>query len=191
MGKALFKGSDARLLAVGISLLAVPALILGCGSGTPSSTNAAATTSPAKSRETGPTEAVLHPVGASQASGRVVYVKKSPGEPLLKIRAEGLEPVAGERQYVIWQMASRHHMLSFATYYVGKDGRLSENLEPNPESLAFLEEGSTTQFLITKIDNDDALREAMWEAPNYLDPPFIGKRILQGTFTGPLVGAQG
>jgi len=124
-------------------------------------------------------------------TGTVVYVKRSSGLPLMKISMSGLEQATGEKQYLLWQMGSRHNMVSFASYHVPNGGKLSVNLEPNPESLSFLEDGSTTEFLVTKINNDDRFFAATEKAPSASDPAQIGEPVARGTFTGPLVGSEG
>jgi hypothetical protein len=159
----------------------------GCGS---SGSNAAtAETDPAVPKA-GPTEAVLRSVGGSGVTGTVVYRKQSSGLPLMKLRLEGLERATGEKQYFIWQMGSRHNMVSFASYHVPKGGKLSVSLEPNPESLSFLEDGSTTEFLVTKVLNDDRFFAAAEKNPSASDPAQIGEPVARGAFTGPLVGAS-
>ncbi len=124
-------------------------------------------------------------------TGTVVYVKQASGLPLMRIKLKGLERARGEKQYFIWQMGSRHNMVSFASYHVPNGEELSVNLEPNPESLSFLEDGSTTEFLVTKVNNDDRFFTAAEEAPSATDPVQIGEPVARGSFTGPLVGSAG
>jgi hypothetical protein len=173
------------LLAGCMLVFAVTAV--GCG-GTGSDAATAENNPP--QRSSGPTEAVLRSLGGSGVTGTVVYVKQSSGLPVMKIRLDGLEQAAGEKQYFIWQMGSRHNMVSFASYHVPKGGKLAVNLEPNPESLSFLEDGSTTEFLVTKVLNDDRFFEAEEKAPSASDPAQIGEPVARGAFTGPLVGAS-
>lgn len=175
-------------ISLSLLVLAVLGLLLaGCG-GESGSATADAT---AKARPSGPTEAALRELGGSGVSGTVVYVKQSSGLPMMKIRLKGLERATGEKQYFMWQMGSRHNMVSFASYHVPDGGKLSVNLEPNPESLSFLEDESTTEFLVTKVNNDDRFFEALEKAPSASDPAQIGEPVARGTFTGPLVGSKG
>jgi len=170
-------------------IVALVALLLaGCGDSGSGSATADATT---KAHPSGPTEAVLRELGGSGVSGTVLYVKQSSGLPMMKIQLKGLERATGEKQYFMWQMESRHNMVSFASYHVPDGGTLSVNLEPNPESLSFLEDGSTTEFLVTKVNNDDRFFEASEKAPSASDPAQIGEPVARGTFTGPLVGPAG
>lgn len=170
-------------------ILAVVALLqAGCGDSGSGSATADATT---KARPSGPTEAALGELGDSGVTGTVVYVKQSSGLPMMKINLSGLERATGEKQYFMWQMGSRHNMVSFASYHVPNGGKLSVNLEPNPESLSFLEDGSTTEFLVTKVNNDDRFFAALEKAPSASDPAQIGEPVARGAFTGPLVGSKG
>lgn len=170
------------------SLLVVGLLLVGCGDSGSGSATADTTT---KARTPGPTEAALSELNSSGVSGTVVYVKQSSGIPMMKIRLKGLERATGETQYFMWQMGSRHDMVSYASYHVPKANQLSVNLEPNPESLSWLEDGSTTEFLVTKVENDDRFFEAEEKAPSAGDPAMIGEPVARGAFTGPLVGTAG
>lgn len=185
------RGNRGRRLggaAVCACALALSILALGCGGSDPSGS---AATAAAKDTSSGPTEAILQPVGNSGVSGKVVYVKPSSGLPLMKIRLQGVRKAVGEAQYFIWQLASRHDMTSFASYHVPRGTSLSVNLEPNPESLAWLEDGSKTKMLITRIENDDRFFAAEERAGSPGDPPMIGTPVARGAFTGPLVGPAG
>jgi hypothetical protein len=174
-----------RPLAFG--LLALTALlILGCGGAESKSATAGG---PESNRSAGPTEAVLKSLNNSGVTGTVLYKKQSSDLPVMKIKLDGLQRANGEKQYFIWQMGSRHNMVSFASYHAPHGGKLSVTLEPNPESLAFLEDGSTTEFLVTKVNNDDRFFAAAEKAPSGSDPAQIGEPVARGTFKGPLVGS--
>lgn len=172
------------LLGAGTLVLAV--LASGCGSGGSGDSNAAATV---KKVESGPTQATLHSIGGSGVSGKVVYVEQPSGLPLMKLRLHGVRKATGETQYFIWQMSSRHHMTSFASYHVPKGNKLLINLEPSPESLSWLKDGSKTQMLITRVASDDDFFGSEEDWPNAEDPTMIGVPVARGTFTGALVGA--
>ncbi len=188
MGWTFGERDNGRFLAAAIGLLLGAAALLGCGGGSSESSNAAVTTT--GERESGPTEAVLREVGGSGVSGTVVYVKREESAlPLVKVRLQGLERARGDKQYFLWQLASRQDMVNIATYNVPNGGRLSVSLEPSPFSLSLLEEGSTTEFLVTKIHNNDRYYEAMEKEPDPRNPALIGVPVARGTFTGPLVGA--
>lgn len=171
------------MLAACVLVLAV--IAAGCGSGGSSESNAAATV---KRVSSGPTEASLRSVGDSGVTGRVVYVEQPSGMPLMKIRLQGVHKATGEAQYFIWQLASRHKMTSFASYHVPHGSKLNINLEPSPESLGWLKEGSKTQIMITRIENDDRFFASQEHWPSAEDPTEIGVPVARGTFTGRLVG---
>jgi hypothetical protein len=168
-------------------LLILFALFLpGCGG---TNSESATAGGPETNHSSGPTEAVLKTLRNSGVTGRVLYQKQSSGLPVMRIKLNGLQRAAGEKQYFIWQMGSRHNMVSFASYHVPDGGKLSVNLEPNPESLAFLEDGSTTEFLVTKVNNDDRFFAAAEKAPSPSEPAQIGEPVARGAFKGPLVGS--
>ncbi|HEX6781395.1 MAG TPA: hypothetical protein VF125_05125 [Solirubrobacterales bacterium] len=165
----------------------------GCGGGDDSGSNVAATSEPETTtetiRKTGPTVAVLHPVGEyADAKGTARYSKKPNGVPLLKLRAEGLEPTSGRQQYVVWQTHSRDDMYTLATWVVGKDGRMIETWEPNFASLQYLELGLRTKLVITRVENYARLYEPAPTDDSYKHN-FIGKPVLEGQFEGAIVGA--
>lgn len=132
----------------------------------------------------------MRPVAGSGVSGKVDYVKQPSGQPMMKIRLQGVHKAVGETQYFIWQMGSRHNMTSFASYFVPHGSTLSVNLEPNFESLAWLEDGSTTRMLITRVQNDDRYFASQGHWPSATDPTEIGTPVARGTFSGPLVGSS-
>jgi hypothetical protein len=161
------------------------ALAAGCGGGDSDATGAATK----EGEKSGPTVAVMKPVGDNTASGTITYSKQASGAPLVKVDMEGLEAVSGDTQYVIWQMADRHNMVSIASYFVEGNGRMFEAIEPNPAHLGALESGEKTTMLVTKIPDDDVFRESFGETEDPWDPATIGEQIAKGKFTGPLAGA--
>src|SRR6476620_10197025 len=108
MGRVGAQGGMAAVAAIAACMLVAIGVASGCGSSDPGGSNAAATT---KSRDSGPTEAVLNSLNGSGVSGKVVYVKQKTGLPLVKIRLHGLENATGETQYFLWQLESRHDMI--------------------------------------------------------------------------------
>lgn len=183
----------------GAAALALAAVLAGCGGGS-SGSNAAGTTQGAAREEsaasergsgaTGPTKAILHPLGDSGVTGTVLFVKQAQtGFPLLKVRLRGVRRATGETQYALWQLGSRRNMVSLATYHVPHGSTLSEELEANPEVVQFLEDGSTTEMLITKVPNDDYLFKTEERATDATDPPYIGQPVARGAYRGPLVGS--
>lgn len=184
-----------------VSALAIAAFGAGCGDGDSNSgPDVAATTGEAKVAATtdetnvkttkkgfgsGTVEAALRPVGDNdQAAGRFQYTARLDESRLIKLRATGLDPASGDRQYAVWQKGSRRDMVLLSTWHVGADGRLVESWEPNSASQRFLEDGSRTKLLITKVGDVARLSEAR----NSYDHIYIGNPVLEGAITGPLVG---
>lgn len=128
----------------------------------------------------GPFKIDLHPVGSMPATGSVLYRKLPAGAALLRIRAEGLEPVSGHLRYVVWQFSSRYDMTIVTRSRVGSDGRLTETLK-SQRFLDLLEREVKAQILITKVD---AVRLARWmsRAKNPRFPKFVGEPVLRGSF---------
>jgi hypothetical protein len=189
----------AVLICLLVSAVGIAALGAGCGGGDSSSdaptregTAAAIAADPnvkttKKGFGTGTVEAVLHPVGESaEATGQFQYTVEFDESRLIELQAAGLEPASGDRQYAVWQKDSRRDMVLLATWHVGADGRLHESWEPNSASQRFLEDGSRTKLLITKVGDSARLSEAR----NSYDHIYIGIPVLEGDITGPLVGLK-
>lgn len=166
--------------------LAWSVLSAGCGEGGPD-----AATPVAETEKSGAlaAEAILHPVGDWTASGRVVLVKKPAGEDVVQIRLKGLEPAIGETQYALWVMSSRHDISSIGAWRVREDRKLEEDIA-NPTFISYVEHGTKTRFLVTRVYSDDRWRDEILEGKPY-DPAWIGQSVLRGEFTGPLVGSSG
>ncbi len=167
--------------------LLVALFVTGCGGGD-SESNVAATATDTI-RHSGPTVAVLQPVGEMRAAGTARYSVNSDGSRSISLNIHGLEPAAWNRQYVVWQKHSRNDMVILATWPVGADRRLVESWEPNSASQRFLEDGSRTKLLITRIELNDRLTEP-GAARNSYEHVVIGKPVLEGQFEGALVGAR-
>jgi hypothetical protein len=176
-------------LLVAVLMLAIAP---GCGSGSSdddaSAADEAGQTAPTPKRTTGPTEAILRPVGEMKAKGHALYIKKPDGTPFIVLRGQGLKPASGDHQYIVWQKHSRDDMVLLATWVVGKNQRLSEEWAPSSASLAYLEDGLRTKLLITRIELNDRLYEAGASENSYVHH-VIGRPVLEGQFEGALVGA--
>jgi hypothetical protein len=166
------------LLLMGGFLLCL-VIVAGCG-GAGTDTNAAATNQGAAVKRTkkgfgsGVVEATLHPVGKMpEAKGKFQYIARLNETRLINLRVTGLDPVSGERQYAVWQKGSRWDMVLLATWHVGHDA-----------SQRFLEDGSRTTLLITKVGDHARLEEAR----NSYEHIYIGIPVLEGKITGPLIG---
>jgi hypothetical protein len=175
--------------------LILAAFVCGCGgsSSNDASATAGGATEAVETRRQvhpGETEALLEPVGESSAQGTARYQTRPNSTPVLHVEAAGLEPVSGKSRYAIWIVGDRHDMVNLAAFQVDGKGRLSRQLE-NPESYAFVEEGSKTELLVTKVDDVNRVGEGISESSDPWDPPIIGEPVLQGTFEGPFVGSAG
>lgn len=171
--------------------LALAALVPGCGGGESSQETAGtATTANATSPRNvnpGPTEAVLQPVGDGKGAGTVRYLKTSAaGE--FRVQLRGLRPLPQGGQYFLWMVGSRHDMVPVTTFFVKSDGKFSATFAPNPLRISEIEEGTKTDLLVTSTDNHPEKLEVMEAGGGSYDPAVIGTPVLQGSFTGSLVG---
>jgi hypothetical protein len=173
--------------------LVIAALVSGCG-GSGSTDESPATAEATEAAETrrkvhpGETEALLEPTGESSARGTARYQIRPNSTPVLHVEAAGLKPVSGKSRYAIWIVGDRHDMVNLAGFQVGEDGHLSRQLE-TPESYIFVEEGSKTELLVTKVDDINQVSRGISESGDPWDPPIIGEPVLEGTFEGPFVGS--
>lgn len=133
------------------------------------------------------TRAVLNPVDGSEARGLAVFgrVKKSLA---LQVAAEGLAP-SSDCGYTIWIAASPKKMLPLASTEVGKDGRISAQVEVPVEILAYLANETFGQIAITRTD-ESQLKASLAQATKKKEAPlYTGTEILRGAVKGPIVGA--
>ena len=177
-------------IVAGLVACAVAVLVFGCGGSvttvTVEATDSAATTPAA---EGGPTEAVLKPVGDQKAASGTARYSLNPSRiPALQVDLQGLEPVSGPVRYAVWIYGDRHDLVILGAFMTDKKGRISARFE-TVETYSFVEEGTKTELLVTKVDSDRAT-EGIAEANNPWDPPLIGERVLQGKFEGPYVGSS-
>lgn len=170
------------------------AFIAGCGGGGSDSGTSVAetveqesTTTAASQRTSGPTRAVLQPVGDDTASGVISFRKKPDGTPVIKVRLVGLRPASDGTRYVIWQLGSRHDMVVVAGYLARGDGRISRKIETATEPFVFIEAGTKTEMLVTEMFSSQW--QNVFAGENPWDPPVIGSPLLRGPITGSLVGA--
>lgn len=134
------------------------------------------------------TKAELNPVDGSEASGLAVFgrVKKKLA---LQVFAQGLEPTGKSEGYTIWLAASETKMLPLASTEVGKDGKISAQVEVPVEVLAYLANETFDQIAITRTDNSQ-LEASLAEATKEKKAPvYTGTPVLRGAVTGPIVGA--
>jgi hypothetical protein len=175
--------------------LILSALVAGCGSSETTETvgthafeaTEAAETTPQQPKS-GPTEAQLEPIGDNTATGTARYLLKPGRTPVMRIEVEGLEPVSGPSRYAIWIVGNRHDMVNLAAFQARSDGRISRRIE-SPEAFDFVENGSKTELLVTKVGNIGKVGEEIAGSGDPWDPPIIGEPVVGGTFVGPFVGS--
>ena len=134
------------------------------------------------------TKAVLNPVDGSEASGVAVFGRVK-NKLALQVYAEGLEQTSGNEGYTIWLAASQSKMLPLASTPVGKDGKISAQVEVPVEILAYLANETFGQIAITKTD-ESQLKASLAKATKEKNAPsYTGAEVLRGSVTGPIVGA--
>lgn len=134
------------------------------------------------------TKAVLNPVDGSEASGVAVFGRVK-NKLALQVYAEGLEETSGSEGYTIWLAASPQKMLPLASTPVGKEGKISAQVEVPVEILAYLANETFGQIAITKTD-ESQLKASLAKATKEKQAPlYTGTEVLRGSVTGPIVGA--
>lgn len=134
------------------------------------------------------TKAVLNPVDGGESSGLAVFgrIKKKLA---LQVFAQGLEPTAKSEAYTIWLAASEAKMLPLASTPVGKDGKISAQVEVPVEVLAYLANETFDQITITRVDNSQLEASLAKATKEKKAPVYTGTAVLRGAVTGPIVGA--
>ncbi|MGN6255809.1 MAG: hypothetical protein ACTHO8_12635 [Solirubrobacterales bacterium] len=134
------------------------------------------------------TKAVLNPVDGSEASGVAVFGRVK-NKLALQVFAEGLDETSGGERYTIWLAASQTKMLPLASTPVGKDGKISAQVEVPVEILAYLANETFGQIAITRTD-ESRLEASLAQATKKKQAPaYTGTEVLRGSVTGPIVGA--
>ncbi|HET9678353.1 MAG TPA: Lrp/AsnC family transcriptional regulator [Solirubrobacterales bacterium] len=134
------------------------------------------------------TKAVLNPVDGSEATGLALFgrVKKKLA---LQVYAQGLEETEKGEGYTVWLAASETKMLPLASAGVGKDGKISAQVEVPVEVLAYLANETFDQIAVTKTD-ESQLKASLAQATKEKQAPlYTGTPVLRGAVTGPIVGA--
>lgn len=181
-------------LAIGVAIVIalIVALILG-GEDSDDSGSSAGQTSAAEetvraSANPKLTQAVLDPVGGSDAKGVATFgrVKNSLA---LQVEAEGLEPTKQGDSYTIWLYESPAKMLPLASTVVGENGRIGAQVEVPTEVLAYLANETFDQLDIS-LTTDATLKASLAKATKEKKAPiYTGTDVLRGTITGPIIGA--
>ncbi len=134
------------------------------------------------------TKAVLNPVDGSDATGVAVFgrVKKSLA---LQVFAQGLQETDAGEGYTVWLAASETKMLPLASSAVGKNGKISAQVEVPVEVLAYLANETFDQITITKTDESQLKASLAQATKEKKAPVYTGTPVLRGAVTGPIVGA--
>ena len=134
------------------------------------------------------TKAVLNPVDGSEASGLAIFgrVKKSLA---LQVYAQGLEQTEDGADYTVWLAASEEKMLPLASTPVGKDGKISAQVEVPVEVLAYLANETFDQIAITETDESQLKASLAQATKEKQAPEYTGTPVLRGAVTGPIIGA--
>jgi hypothetical protein len=182
-----------------VILVVVVLLVSGSGGGssgaTTTTTSSASSPAAGEATSTAPasstkevTQAVLSPVGGGNASGAAVFgrVKNSLA---LQIEAQGLTPSSQGQSYTVWLANSPKQMLPLGSATVGKSGKLAAQVNVPTEVLAYLAKGTFDQIVVSQT-TDTALKASLTKATSEKKAPaYTGTDVLQGTVTGPIVGA--
>jgi hypothetical protein len=190
------RGLWAILAGVAIVVVFVVILLVSSGGGSSSSNtttagggeNAKALEEAAAKQGKQVTKAVLNPVDGSEASGLAIFgrVKKSLA---LQVYAQGLEQTEAGEGYTVWLAASESKMLPLASTAVGKEGKISAQVEVPVEVLAYLANETFDQIAVTKTD-ESQLKASLAQATKQKQAPaYTGTPILRGAVTGPIIGA--
>jgi hypothetical protein len=196
-----------------IVVVVVVILIAGGGGGGSSSTEAAATPPPAgeekgteetKTAEHGetaenasnpatskqPTFAVLKAVGGGNASGKATFGRIKNKLALL-VEAEGLETTGKNDAYTIWLGQSAKKMVPLASSLVEAKakGKIAAQFEVQTEILAYLANGTFDQIYLTHTDDAKLKASVQRAVKKGVAPAYTGETVLEGTVTGPIVGA--
>jgi hypothetical protein len=133
------------------------------------------------------TRAVLNPVDGSEARGLAVFGRVK-NHLALQVGVEGLAP-SSNCGYTIWIAANPKKMLPLASTKVGKDGRISAQVEVPVEVLAYLANETFGQIAITQTD-ESQLKASLAQATKKKEAPlYTGTEVMRGTVQGPIVGA--
>jgi hypothetical protein len=186
-------GARAAILAGLAAVVAIVVILLVSGGGdesggTASGGGTAAEQPTAGGGEREVTQAVLQPVGGSEASGKAVFGRFE--EKLaLQVQARGLEPTAKGEVYAVWLAQSPQRMLPLAEARVGEQGTIRAQYEIPVEILAYLANETFDQIAITLTEKsrlDASLAKAVKQGK---EPTYTGTQVLRGEITGPIVGA--
>jgi len=187
-------GARAAIVA-GAAVLIVLVVILLVGGGDDSNdsassgdTTAAEGSSTTASNSPDATQAVLQATDGSDAEGLASFGRVK-NALVLQIEANGLQPSGKGESYTVWLAQSPQKMLPLATTTVLQSGKIGARAEVPTEVLGYLADETFTKIVVTKTD--DAELQASLKAATAAKeaPKYTGTEVLNGTVTGPIVGA--
>lgn len=135
------------------------------------------------------TQAVLEPVGDSDASGRALFGRVGKEEVALEVTAEGLEPTGKGQSYTVWLYRSPKLALRVGSAQVGEEGELGARFGLPTELLAYVAGGAFNQVRVSRTSDAAYKREVARAEKNEALPRYSGETTLEGKITGPVVKA--
>ena len=188
-------GARAAIVAgAAVLVLLVVILVVGGGDDSGDSDGGTSTTAVEEGTNTNAannpdiTQAVLQATDGSDAEGVASFgrVKNSLA---LQIEASGLEPSGKGESYTVWLAQSPEKMLPLATTTVADDGKIAAQTEVPTEVLGYLANETFTKIVVTRTENA-TLQASLKKATAAKEAPaYTGTEVLNGTVTGPIVGA--
>jgi hypothetical protein len=138
------------------------------------------------------TEAELKAVDGSEAKGFASFGRVK-NKLALQVEATGLEPTEeGTTSYAIWLAQDPKKMIPLASTGVKASGKaagvIAAQFEVPVEILGYLASGTFDQIAITKVDNKRFENGIALATKQKKTPTYLGKEVLRGTITGPIVG---
>lgn len=191
-------GARAALVA-GLIALVVLAVVLivsggggeGASTGSGEGGGGAEAATPAQTASTSSkelTKAVLTPVAGGEGEGEAVFGRFK-SKLALQVTASGLKPTTQGEAYTIWIAASPRKMLPLASAKANTEGRIAARFEVPTEVLAYLANETFRQIVLSRT-SDALLQASLAKATHEKKSPiYTGTPVLEGTITGPVVGA--
>lgn len=190
------RGVRAAIAAGALVVVAVIVVLIVGGSGGGGSSTTSTTSGSETAAETGTsptasnkvTKAVLSPVPGGEGTGVAIFGRVK-NKLALQVEATGLEPTDKSESYTIWLAESPQKMLPLASAEANKQGRIAAQFEVPTEVLAYLANETFGQIVISRTSNA-LLKASLAKATKEKKAPaYTGTHVLEGTVTGPIVGA--
>lgn len=188
-------GARAAIVAgAAVLVLLVVVLIVGGGDSNDSNGDSGSTTvaeegtGTTASNSPDVTQAILQATDGSDAEG-IASFGRVKNTLALQIEASGLAATGKGESYTVWLAQSPQKMLPLATTTVSEAGKIAAQTEVPTEVLGYLADETFTKIVVTKTD-DAALQASLKKATAAKEAPkYTGDEVLNGTVTGPIVGA--